>query len=295
MEIRTLRYFLAVAREENMTRAAEILHVTQPTLSKQLKSLEDELGKKLFTRHSFSIRLTDEGILLRDRAEDLIQMADKIEQEFISLNDITGGELYLGLAESCQIKYLARAIKVFKEQYPALRYHITSGDTEQIADKLDKGLLDFLVLAELPDNRKYEYLSFPESDVWGLVIPVDDPLSAKETIKISDLKGIPLFCSDQAWENELRTWAGNDFSDLTLEGSFRLAYNGSIFAREGLGYLLTFKHLVDTSEESGLVFRPLSPTLETMLYIAWNRYQTFTPIAERFLQYLKTSFNSTEQ
>ena len=141
MEIRTLRYFLAVAREENMTRAAEILHVTQPTLSKQLKSLEEELGKKLFTRHSFSIKLTDEGILLRDRAEDLVQMADKIEQEFLSLDDITGGELYFGLAESYQIKYLARAIKVFKEQYPSLHYHITSGDTEQIADKLDKGLL----------------------------------------------------------------------------------------------------------------------------------------------------------
>ena len=190
MEIRTLRYFLAVAREENMTRAAEILHVTQPTLSKQLKSLEEELGKKLFTRHSFSIKLTDEGILLRDRAEDLVQMADKIEQEFLSLDDITGGELYFGLAESYQIKYLARAIKVFKEQYPSLHYHITSGDTEQIADKLDKGLLDFLVLAELPDNRKYEYISFPESDVWGLIIPADDPLAEKETISVSDLKGL---------------------------------------------------------------------------------------------------------
>ena len=138
MEIRTLRYFLAVAREENMTRAAEVLHVTQPTLSKQLKSLEDELGKKLFTRHSFSIRLTDEGVLLRNRAEDLISMADKIEQEFVSLDDVTGGELYLGLAESYQIKYLARVIKEFKTRYPNLRYHITSGDTEQIADKLDK-------------------------------------------------------------------------------------------------------------------------------------------------------------
>ena len=164
MEIRTLRYFLAVAREENMTRAAELLHVTQPTLSKQLKSLENELGKKLFTRHSFSIRLTDEGILLRNRAEDLVSMADKIEQEFISLDDITGGDLYLGLAESYQIKYLARVIKVFKSRYPNLHYHITSGDTEQIADKLDKGLLDFLVLAEYPDNRKYEYIEFPESD-----------------------------------------------------------------------------------------------------------------------------------
>ena len=281
-------------REENMTRAAEILHVTQPTLSKQLKSLEEELGKKLFTRHSFSIKLTDEGILLRDRAEDLVQMADKIEQEFLSLDDITGGELYFGLAESYQIKYLARAIKVFKEQYPSLHYHITSGDTEQIADKLDKGLLDFLVLAELPDNRKYEYISFPESDVWGLIIPADDPLAEKETISVSDLKGLPLFCSDQAWNNELKEWAGNDFPDLTQEGSFRLAYNGSIFTRERLGYLLTFKNLIDTSEGSGLVFRPLSPRLETMLYITWNRYQTFTPIAERFLQYLRTSFINTE-
>ena len=295
MEIRTLRYFLAVAREENMSRAAETLHVTQPTLSKQLKSLEDELGKKLFTRHSFSIKLTDEGILLRNRAEDLVAMADKIEQEFVSLDDITGGELYLGLAESYQIKYLARAIKEFKAHYPSLRYHITSGDTEQIADKLDKGLLDFLVLAEFPDSRKYEYLAFPESDVWGLIIPIDDPLARKKRISVSDLKGLPLFCSDQAWENELRTWAGNDYSQLKLEGSFRLSYNGSIFAKEGLGYLLTFDHLIDTSDNSGLVFRPLTPKLETILYIAWNKYQTFTPIAERFLQHLRTTFIDTDR
>ena len=290
MEIRTLRYFLAVAREENMTRAAQILHVTQPTLSKQLKSLEEELGRKLFIRQSFSIRLTDEGVLLRNRAEDLVSMADKIEQEFVSLDDITGGDLYLGLAESFQIRHLAKAIRKFKERYPSLHYHITSGDTEQIADKLDKGLLDFLVLAELPDTRKYEYLAFPENDVWGLIIPAGDPLSEKEVVNSADLKGLPLFCSDQAWEGEIKKWAGNDFSGLTLEGSFRLSYNGSIFAKEGLGYLLTFDHLIDTSEGSGVVFRPLSPKLETTLYLAWNRYQTFTPIAERFLQHIKKSF-----
>jgi DNA-binding transcriptional LysR family regulator len=290
MEIRTLRYFLAAAREENMSRAAEILHVTQPTLSKQMKALEEELGKKLFTRHSFSIRLTDEGILLRNRAEDLVRMADRIEQEFISLDDISGGELYLGLAESFQIKYLARAIREFKSRYPGLHYHITSGDTEQIAEKLDKGILDFIVLAELPDSRRYEYLAFPESDVWGLVIPETDPLAGKEKITVSDLRGLPLFCSDQAWSNEIRTWAGNAYADLILEGSFRLSYNGSVFAREGLGYLLTFAHLIDTSPGSGLVFRPLSPKLETALYLAWNRYQTFSPIAERFLAHLKTSF-----
>lgn len=295
MEIRTLRYFLAVAREENMTRAAEFLHVTQPTLSKQLKSLEDELGKKLFTRHSFSIRLTDEGILLRNRAEDLIRMADKIEQEFVSLDDITGGDLYLGLAESYQIKYLARVIKEFKTHYPSLHYHITSGDTEQIADKLDKGLLDFLVLAETPDSRKYEYIEFPESDKWGLVFPENVPLANKKKFRPKDLIGLPLFCSEQAWNNEIKEWAGTSFSKMKLEGSFRLSYNGSIFAKEGLGYLLTFNHLVNTSPESGLVFRPLTPTAETKLYIAWNRYQAFTPIAERFLEQLQSSFKNNKE
>lgn len=292
MEIRILRYFLAVAREENMTRAAETLHVTQPTLSKQLKSLEEELGKKLFTRHSFSIQLTDEGVLLRNRAEDLVRMADKIEQEFVSLDDIDGGELYLGLAESFQIRYLAEAIREFKKHYPSLHYHITSGDTEQIAEKLDKGLLDFLVLAELPDSRKYESLAFPESDVWGIVMPASDPLSRKKSITVSDLKGLPLFCSDQAWDSEIKRWAGSEYSSLSLEGSFRLSYNGAVFTREGLGYLLTFDHLVDTSPGSGLIFRPLAPKLETTLYLAWNRYQTFTPIAERFLQHLKDSFQA---
>ena len=287
MEIRTLRYFLAVAREENMTRAAETLHVTQPTLSKALKSLEDELGKKLFTRHSFSIRLTEEGVLLRNRAEDLVSMADKIEREFISLDDISGGELYLGLAESYQIRYLARVIRDFKTRYPNLHYHITSGDTEQIADKLDKGLLDFLVLAELPDARKYEYLAFPEKDVWGLVIPENDPLAEKDVLRADDLAGLPLFCSEQAWNGDIKSWAGSSFSKLKLEGSFRLSYNGSIFTREGLGYLLTFRNLIDTSENSGLAFRPLSPACAATLYIAWNRYQAFTPIAERFLRQLK--------
>jgi DNA-binding transcriptional LysR family regulator len=292
MEIRTLRYFLAVAREENMTRAAETLHVTQPTLSKQLKSLEDELGKKLFTRHSFNIRLTDEGMLLRNRAEDLVRMADKIEQEFVSLDDITGGELYLGLAESYQIRFLAKAIKEFKKTYPNLHYHITSGDTEQIADKLDKGLLDFLVLAELPDSRKYEYIPFPESDIWGLVVPSSDPLAKKKHIRADDLKDLPLFCSDQAWNGDIKKWAGNSFSEMKQEGSFRLSYNGSIFTREGLGYLLTFDQLINTSEGSGLVFIPLQPKLETNLYIAWNRHQAFTPIAERFLKYLKNFFET---
>ena len=290
MEIRTLRYFLAVAREENMTRAAELLHVTQPTLSKALKSLEDELGKKLFTRRSFSISLTEEGVLLRDRAEDLVSMADKIEQEFLSFDDITGGDIYFGLAESYQIRYLAREIRIFKKTYPDLRYHITSGDTEQVTEKLDKGLLDFAVICETPDERKYQYLTFPEADCFGAAVPADSPLAKKEQITAEDLCGLPLFCSEQSWENDIRPWAGEHFERLRLEGSFRLAYNGSMFAREGLGILLTLNDLVDTSPGSGLVFRPLFPHLEMKMYLIWNKYQSFTPIAERFLKQIRASF-----
>lgn len=290
MEIRSLRYFLAVAREENMTRAAELLHVTQPTLSRAMRSLEEELGKKLFTRHSFHISLTEEGVLLRDRAEDLITMADKIEKEFLSLDDITGGELYFGLAESYQIRVLARELRTLKAAYPTLRYHITSGDTEQVTEKLDKGLLDFAVLCDRPDPRKYDSILFPERDIWGLVLPENDPLTQKETIRVDDLFGLPLFTSEQGWEGDIKTWAGEHFGELHLEGSSRLSYNASLFVKEGLGYQLTFEHLVNTSADSGLVFRPLYPTLEVKLYLIWNKYQAFTPIAERFLVQVRASF-----
>ncbi len=295
MEIRTLRYFLAVAREENMTRAAELLHVTQPTLSRALRALEEELGKKLFTRHSFNISLTEEGVLLRDRAEDLLTMADKIEKEFLALDDITGGELYLGLAESYQIRYLARELRALKGSYPGLRYHITSGDTEQVTEKLDKGLLDFAVLCDEPDGRKYDALLFPEGDLWGLILPENDALAKKETIRVEDLVGLPLLASEQGWEGDIRRWAGDRFGQLRLEGSFRLSYNASLFVREGLGYQLTFEHLVDISPESGLVFRPLSPRAEVRLYLIWNKHQTFTPIAERFLRQLRRSFETAKE
>ena len=293
MEIRTLRYFLAVAREENMTKAAQLLHVTQPTLSKALRSLEDELGKKLFERHSFSISLTDEGILLRNRAEDLVTMADKIEREFLTLNDVTGGDLYLGLGESYQIRYLAGASRSLKNLYPGINYHITSGDTEQVTEKLDKGLLDFAVLCDTPDTRKYNCIEFPQADIWGVVMPADCKLAKKKTVRVDDLIGLPLFCSQQSWKNDIPRWAGERMNELMLEGSFRLAYNSSIFVMEGLGYLLTFDKLINTSEESGLAFRPLYPQLETKLFLIWNKYQTFTPIAERFLDQIRASFDES--
>ncbi len=291
MEIRTLRYFLAVAREENMTRAAETLHVSQPTLSKQMQALEQELGKKLFLRRSFGIGLTEEGLLLKKRAEDLVSMADKIAGEFGALDDAAGGEVYLGLAESYQIRHLARQIKRFKQTCPGLRYHITSGDTEQVTEKLDRGILDFAVLAEQPDRAKYECLSLPEADVWGLVMPADSPLAARQSITVEDLEGLPLFCSGQGWEKDIPAWCGGGMDRLRLEGSFRLSYNASLFVREGLGYLLTFDRLIDTGPDSGLVFRPLSPRLACQLYLVWRKRQMFSPVAGRLLAQLQEAFS----
>ena len=210
-------------------------------------------------------------------------MADKIEQEFLSLDEITGGELFLGLGESYQIRHLARQIRTLKTAYPALRYHITSGDTEQVTEKLDKGLLDFAVLCDTPDARKYDSIPFPEPDLWGLVMPADAPLAQKDAVTAEDLVGLPLFASEQGWRNDLSRWCGGMLQSLRLEGTFRLAYNASLFVKEGLGYQLTFAGLVDTSAQSGLVFRPLRPRLETKLFLIWNKYQALTPMAERFL------------
>lgn len=289
-----MRYFLAVAREENMTRAAEQLHVTQPTLSKALKSLEEELGKKLFVRRSFSIRLTEEGMLLRKRAEDLVGMADKITEEFHGLDEVLGGDIYLGLAESYQIRRLAAVIKSLKALYPNLRYHITSGDTEQVTEKLDRGVIDFAVLAQEPDATKYHALPFPEPDVWGLVVPAGHPLASRDAVTFDDLVGLPLFCSEQGWDDDIARWCGEGRDRLSLEGSFRLSYNGSLFVREGLGYLLTFDHLVDTSPGSGLAFLPLTPRLETRIQLIWRRYQVFSPIAERFLEAARKAFSGDD-
>lgn len=287
MEIRTLQNFLTVAREENMSKAAEILHITQPTLSRQIKSLEDELGQKLFIRHSFSIELTEAGVLLRKQAEDLLAMANKIYDGFHSLDDITGGDIYFGLAESYQVGFLADYIKDFKTKYPNLRYHITSGDTEQVLEKLENGFLDFAAIVETPDYSKYNAVPFPEADRWIAVVPSDDPLAEKNYIVPTDLIGLPLFCSEQSWENDIPRWAGKSFEKLHLEGSFRLAYNASLFAKHGLGVLLTFDKLIDTSENSGLKAIPLKPDLTTPMYLVWKKQQLFSPIAERFISELQ--------
>lgn len=292
MELRELRSFLVVAEEENMTRAAERLHLTQPTLSKQIKALETELGQKLFVRQGFGIELTDEGRLLRERAADLVSMADKVKTEFTELDNIIGGVLYFGLAESYQIKYLAREIARLRESCPQLEYHVDSGTTRQVLDKLDAGIMDFVVLAELPDRTRYEFVRFPDHERWGVVMAKSAPLAKKSVITVKDLKGLPLFASDQSWAKDIPRWAGRSMGSLNHAASFGLPYNGAVFAREGLGYLLTFEHIVDTSPGSGLVFRPLDPPLHTDLYFTWKRNRPLTPIAERFRRQVCEAFGN---
>lgn len=282
MEIRALRAFLAISREENMTHAADELHISQPSLSKLIKSLEQELGTKLFVRRSFGLTLTESGRLLRDRAQDLIDMADRIEDEFADLGALAGGTLYFGLAESTHIDVIARAIKELQAESTGLRYHVDSGVSAQILGRLDDGAIDFAVLAHEPDKNKYESWAFPQSDTWGVIMRNDSPLIAHERIRARDLVGYPLFCSAQSWKLDIPRWAGSLMGELHLEASFGLPYNGAVFVREGLGVLLSFSGLVDVSEHSGLAFRPLEPRLETRLHLAWRHNRPLSPIAERF-------------
>lgn len=291
MEIRVLRYFLEIARESSMSRAAEILHVSQPTLSKQMKELESELGKKLFHRGSTSVSLTDEGMLLRKRAEDILTMVDKTTSEFLELDNITGGEVHIGCAESHQIKYLAWVIKDFKEAYPRFRYHLTSGNTEQVVERLDRGLIDFAFIVEPPNLERYNHIEIPGTDIWGLAIRKDHPLAEKKEIVFADLTGIDLICSEQGMKFDIARWCGENTDQLKLSGTINLCYNGGIFVEEGLGGMLTFDRLVNTGDDSNLCFRPLSPRLETKMYIIWKKYQVFTPIAELLLDELKKRFH----
>lgn len=292
MEIRTLKYFLEIAREENMSKAAERLHISQPTLSRTMKALEDELKTQLFTRSNYSIHLTDEGMLLRKRAEDLIEMADKIADEFTSLGDTVSGNVYIGCAESYLVKYLARAVKNINEIYPLIQFHITSGDTQQVEEKLKKGLYDFAFIVEPPDLSQYNYLEVPECDVWGAIMRNDHPLALKSKITIEDLLPYPIFISRQSIAVDLPRWCGEFTEKLNLPASFNLANNAAVFAKEGFGITLAFDHLVDTSKESGLVFRPLSPRLETKMYVIWKKYQIFTPAAKVLLDELNKILSS---
>lgn len=288
MELRVLRYFLAVAQEGSVTRAARRLHISQPTLSKQLKDLEGELGKKLFVRSSFSVRLTEEGMLLRKRAEEILDMVDKTEEEFKALGEVNGGDIHIGAAESDGIRHLARRIKAVQARYPRIRVHLYSGDRSDLAQRLEQGLLDFAVLVESGDLSKYNYLPLPGGDAWGVILRRDHPLAEKEAFTPEDLLDVPLICPRQGLQKELSDWFQERVDRLNIAATCNLAYNGGVLAREGLGCLLSFDKLVDTGPDSPLCFRPLTPPLRSRLFLVWKKYAMFSPAAEVLLEEIKS-------
>ncbi|MBE2974328.1 LysR family transcriptional regulator [Priestia megaterium] len=298
MEIRVLRYFLAVAREGNITKAADVLHVTQPTLSRQLKDLEQELGKKLFIRSSHSVILTDEGMLLRNRAEEIVNMVDKLEAEFSSMEETIGGDVYIGGGETEAMKHIARVAKDVQVRYPNIRYHLYSGNEEDITERLDKGLLDFGILIQPADISKYNYLNMPAKDVWGVVMRKDSSFALKESIQAADLLNVPLICSRQAMKqtfskNEFADWFGEDFHKLNIVTTYNLAYNAAIMVEEGVGYAITLDKIVNTSTASNLCFRPLQPRLESGLNIVWKKHHVLSAAANAFLKELQEEFAHT--
>lgn len=296
MEIRVLRYFLAVAREGNITAAANFLHLTQPTLSRQIRDLEEELGQQLLIRKSHRVALTPEGMLLRKRAEEILSMVDKTEAEFSSMENTTSGDIYIGGGETHTLHRIAEIIKELRQSYPGIRVHLYSGNEEQVTERLDKGLLDFGILIQPADISKYNYINLPEKDNWGVLMRRDSPLAAKEAVEKSDLLGLPLICSQQAISphqtgNEFSDWFGEDFGKLDIVTTFNLVYNAAVMVAAGVGYAVTLDKLADTSADSALCFRPLTPRLDSGLNVIWKKYQMFSPAAELFLERMKEQFD----
>ena len=295
MEIRVLRYFLAIAREGSITNAARFLHITQPTLSRQIQDLEEELGQKLFTRGSRNMTLTPEGMILRKRAEEIISMVDKTEAEFNSMENVVSGDIYIGGGETEAIKLVAQIAYELRASYPGIHYHLYSGNSEDVTERLDKGLLDFGILIQPADISKYDYIDIPARDIWGVVLRRDSPLAEKEVIRKEDLLGVPLICSRQAISaerrgNEFAGWFGEDFDQLDIVTTFNLVYNAAIMVEAGVGYAVTLDKIANTTESSSLCFRPLEPRLESGLNIIWKKYQVFSPAAELFLERLRERF-----
>lgn len=288
MELRVLRYFLTVAREESITRAADALNITQPTLSRQIMELEEELDTQLIIRGSRKLTLTDDGMLLRKRAEEIIDLVDKTENEMKNTDEVVSGEIYIGAGETDAIRIIAQAAKDLKYSYPGIRYNLFSGNGDDVTEKLDKGLLDFGILIEPADTKKYDYIKLPAVDTWGLLMKKDSPLASKEHIIPSDLLNVPLLCSRQSLvKNVLSGWLGQDFDKLNIIATYNLIFNASIMVDQGFGCALTLDKLVNTTGDSNLCFKPLFPKLEAGLVIVWKKYQVFSKAAEIFLSNLQ--------
>ena len=288
MELRVLRYFLAVAREETISGAAEALHVTQPTLSRQMMDPEEELGKTLFLRGKRGISLTEEGLFLRKRAQEIVSLVERTESAFGAADTDIGGDVWIGGGETDAMRLIARAARSLRAEHPNIAYHLFSGNAEDVAERLDRGLVDFGIFIEPADLSKYDFLRLPVTDVWGVLMRKDSPLAAKRAIRPDDLIGLPLLCSRQPLvRNGISGWMGDRFDGLNVTATYNLLYNASLMVEEGMGYALCLDGIVRTSGDSPLCFRPLEPKLEVGLDIVWKKQQIFSKAAAKFLEHLQ--------
>ena len=291
MELRVLQYFLAVAREQSIVRAAETLHLSQPTLSTQIKAMEEELGKQLLIRGSKGSRkvtLTEEGMILRKRAEEILNLVRKTERE-ISLSDqVLVGDVYIGAGETDAVRYIAKAARELYSIHPGIHYHIASGNSKFVLEQLDKGLIDFGVVFGSVDYAKYNSIPLPYKDTWGVLMRKDSPLALKETVSPEDLWDKPLIVSRQDDDNgALTAWIKREISEIKIVATYNLLFNASLMVEEGLGYAIGFDKIINTSGNSSLCFRPLSPKREDGMNIIWKKYQVFSKASERFMQKIK--------
>ncbi|MGI6255983.1 MAG: LysR family transcriptional regulator [Acutalibacter sp.] len=287
MEIRVLQYFLAVAREQSISAAAQSLHLSQPTLSTQLKALEQELGHQLLirgTKGSRKVTLTEEGMILRKRAEEILTLVDKAQEEIAHGDGVVEGEVSIGAGETDTVRLFARAVESLRRQHPGIRLRISSGNSIYVLEQLDKGLIDFGLLFGEVDPHKYQSLTLPTRDVWGVLMRRDSPLADKESISPQDLWDKPLILSHQRGGGVFQ-WLGREPSQLQVVATYNLVYNASLLVDEGLGYALCFDKLINT-QGSSLVFRPLEPPMWAEAHVVWKKYQVFSKAARLFLEEL---------
>lgn len=291
MELRVLRYFLAVAQYQNMTKAAHELLVSQPTLSKQLADLETELGAQLFIRGHRQITLTEEGEYLQARAKEIVQLADQTAAN-IQADQIITGRLSIGAGESVGMKRIMKVVSEIIQDYPDVKIHLVSGNADEMETALKHGTIDFAVLMGKRDLNKYSYLSLPEVNTWGLVMKKGDPLALKETISPNDLIDLPLLMSEQAIEEHpFQDWWGNLDKKMNIIGTFTLVFNAQLMVSQGNAYMITFDHLINNSNSSNLTFRPLSPTLTEPTNIIWKKNIVQSKVAQLFIKRLTASLN----
>ena len=292
MEIRVLKYFLVVAQEENITKAAELLHMSQPPLSRQMHDLEEELGVKLFERTNRKIILTGEGILLRQRAEEIISLVEKTKSDVSPETENISGEIYIGSGETEGIRTLAKIIRQIQEQYPAIQFHFYSGHAEEVTERLDRGLLDFGICIEPANMSKYDLIKLPTTDRWGVLMRKDDPLAQKKTIAPEDLLQRKIIATNQAMaEGEFSGWSGGLYQKYTISATYNLLYNAAILVEEGVGIALCIENIIRDYAENPLCFRPLEPSMHVGLDIIWKKHYVFSKAAELFLEKLRNSLH----